>query len=52
LRGGLGEVRRFANGQEVSQVPQFHGAILSCPKSMAAQQTWYWANSKRTGKTQ
>src|SRR6476661_3605702 len=39
---GLGEVRGFADRQKVSQMPEFHGAILSYQKSIAAQQTWYW----------
>jgi hypothetical protein len=38
-RGGFGQVPRVANRQKVSQVPKFHGAILSCRKGTTEQQT-------------
>jgi len=44
LRGRLGEIQRFRHSQEISEVPKFHRGSL-CQKGMAAQASWYWAES-------
>jgi hypothetical protein len=45
LRGRLCEIQRFRHGQEISQVPKFHRDPL-CQEGMAAQASWYWADSR------
>src|SRR5436190_5573742 len=49
-RGRFGEVQRFRHCQKISQMPQFHRSRALCRKGIAAQATWYWADSSTWGK--
>jgi hypothetical protein len=46
-RGRRGELQGFTKSQKVSQMSEFHCPSSLCRESMAAQGTWYWADSKQ-----